>query len=195
MEQLFGMNTSCELLQVQNLYSDMNLQSLFQWGLGVFCSGCCNSSSFKSIHLKLFLCKEIIRRMRNKGSFKKPTHSIYVYSNAELEYYSHENVAHKDYWTERLQRKIKNTWKIFWKWTFTYLNTIWTSLSLPKGMHKFPVNLLIAGNENRPFVFPCRLGSRNSQPIHTWMTPELIQSSQSLQHFQCALKKSWASHN
>lgn len=166
----------------------MNLRSPSQWGLGVFCS-------FKSTILKLYMCKEIIRRMCNKGSLKKPTHLIHAYSNPELEYYPHENAAHKDYWKERLQRKIKNTWKIVWKWTFTYLNTIWTSLSLPKGMHKFPENLLMAGNENRPFVFPCRLGSRDSQPIHTWMIPELIQSSQFLQHFKRALKKSWRSHN
>lgn len=187
------MNNSFELIQLQSLYSDTKLQSLFQWSLGVFCAGCSNSSSLKSIILKLCMCKEIIRRTSNKRSFKNPTHSIHIYSNPELEYYSHENVAH--YWKERLRRKIKNTWKIIWKWTSTYLYTIWTSLSLPKGMHKFPENLLMAGNENRPFVFPCRLGSRDSQPIHTWITPELIQSSQSFQHFQCVLKKSWVSHN
>lgn len=103
------------LLQLQNFYSDLNLQSLCQWGLGVFCSGCSNSSSLKSINLKLYMCKEISRRICNKGSFKKPTHSILstfnMYSNPELAYYFHENVAHEDYWKERLQRKIKKTRK------------------------------------------------------------------------------------
>lgn len=107
-EQIFEWTT---LLQLQNLYSNLNLLSLFQWGLGVFCSGCSNSSSLKSINLKLYMCKEISRRICNKGSFKKPTHSIYLYSNPELAYYSHENADHKDYWKERLRRKIKKTWK------------------------------------------------------------------------------------
>lgn len=79
MEQIFGKNNSCELLQLQNLYSDMNLQSPFQWDFGIFCSGCSNSSSLKSINLKPYMCKEIIKRICNKGSFKNPTHSIYVY--------------------------------------------------------------------------------------------------------------------
>lgn len=122
MEQYFRMNSSCELPQLQSLYSEMNLQPFFQWDLCAFCSGCSNSSSFKSTHLKLYMCKEIFRRMKadmcNKGSFKNPTHPKCMYSNPVLKYYSHKKVAHKDYWKRKTSQKnqehLKNLLEMDW---------------------------------------------------------------------------------
>lgn len=61
-----------------------------------------------AIHLKLYVCKEIFRRMKaekcNKGSLENPAYSKCTYSNTVLKY-SHEKVAHKDYQKRKCSQK------------------------------------------------------------------------------------------
>jgi len=100
MEQAFRMNSSCELHQLQSLYSEINLPSFFRRISGLSALEVPTPAPLRAF-IKLYMCKVIFRRIKadlcNKGSFKNPTYSECMYSNPVLKYYSCEKIAHKDY--------------------------------------------------------------------------------------------------